>query len=108
LQFRNPTRRELRRHGLYKTVDTHAYVDLGLRIIVTCSLIHTFAPPWDIEALQPFPRLKNYYRLFIYVVGYIALNGRSTIYRSISTENPNGPNANAVTLQNGNGKDVSK
>ena len=85
-------------------MNPHEYIDLGLRVIVMCSVIHTFAPPWDIDALQPFPTLKNYYRLFIYVVGYIALNGRSTVYKSISTQNPASPNASVETLNGGNGK----
>jgi hypothetical protein len=83
---------------------THEWVDIGLRIVFVCSLIHTFAPPWDIEALQPFPRLKNAYRLFIYIVGYIALNARSTVYKSISVNNPDGPNSSIGNVKNGGTK----
>jgi hypothetical protein len=76
-------------------------IDLGMRVVVICSLIHTFAPPWDAEALRPYPKLKDGYRLFIYLVGYVALNARSTIYKSISVQNPESPNANVKTLNGG-------
>lgn len=76
-------------------------VETGLRVVVACSLIHTFAPPWDVDALKPYPRLRDAYRLFIYIVGYIALNARSTVYKSISTQNPDSPNASAQALNGG-------
>ena len=80
---------------------THEMIDIGMRVVIVCSIVHTFAPPWDAEALQPFPTLKNYYRLFIYIVGYVALNARSTVYKSISVGNPEGVNANAKVLNGG-------
>jgi len=64
-----------------------------LRTIVTCSLTHSLLPPWDF--LDDFPRAQKVYKAFVYVVGYVALNGRSTVYRSISTSNPGGPNSSA-------------
>ena len=81
---------------------THEMIDLGMRVVVICSLVHTFAPPWDADALKPFPTVQNYYRLFIYITGYVAINARSTIYKSISVQNPDSPNANAKTLNGGN------
>jgi hypothetical protein len=82
-------------------MNPHEWVDIGTRVVVVCSLVHTFAPPWDADALAPFPTIKNYYRLFIYIVGYVALNARSTVYKSISVNNPTGVNANSTTTNGG-------
>lgn len=57
-------------------------IHYALRVIVACSLLHTFLPPWDF--LDSFPTAQKYYKVFVYVVGYVALNGRSTIYQQIS------------------------
>jgi len=72
------------------------WIELGLRICVGCSIAHNFLPPWDF--LDDLPTAQKYYKALVYIIGYIALNGRSTVYRSISTSNPEGPNANQVTL----------
>jgi hypothetical protein len=56
---------------------------LGTEIIAGASIAHTFLPPW--EAFNDFPTVQKYYKLFVYIVGYVALNGRSTVYSSIST-----------------------
>jgi hypothetical protein len=61
-------------------------------VIAISSLLHTFLPPWDF--LDPWPGVQKYYKAFVYVVGYMALSGRSTVYKSISVSNPTGPNAN--------------
>lgn len=67
----------------------------GLRLVAICSVLHTVLPPWDF--LNDFPVVQKYYKTFVYVVGYIALNGRSTLYQSISTKNGNGkPNGTPV------------
>lgn len=65
----------------------HETQDLIFHIIVGCSLAHSVLPPWDF--LDQFPTAQKYYKLFIYVIGYVALNGRSTVYKSISV-NGNG------------------
>lgn len=52
-------------------------------IIVGCSILHNFLPPW--EAFNEFPTLRKYYKLFIYLIGYVALNARSTFNPSLST-----------------------
>jgi hypothetical protein len=59
-------------------------VKLATEIIAGASLAHTILPPW--EAFNDFPTAQKYYKLFVYIVGYIALNGRSRIYPSLSTE----------------------
>jgi hypothetical protein len=51
--------------------------------VTVCSFLHTTLPPWDF--LSDFPWAQRYYKLFIFIVGYIALNARSTVYQSIST-----------------------
>jgi len=66
---------------------------IAVHVIAICSLLHTFLPPW--EVLDDFPIAQKYYKVFVYTIGYMALSGRSTVYRSISTGNPTGPNANA-------------
>lgn len=66
---------------------------IGLEVSFACSILHSTLPPWDIEQLKPFPRLQSAYRLFIYVIGYVAINARSTVYKSISIQNPNGHNS---------------
>jgi len=73
----------------------HEVADYGTRTVATCSLLHTLLPPWDWEpefvtvGLVDFPKAQaiirttfhnKYYKLLIYLVGYIALNGRSTLW----------------------------
>ena len=58
-------------------------IKLGTEIVTGASILHTLLPPWD--AFDDFPTAQKYYKLFIYIVGYAALNGRSTLYQSIST-----------------------
>lgn len=88
------------------------WINAGTRFMVTCSFLHTFLPPWDWEpevitvGFSDFPGVQRvfrvtfhnrYYKAFIYVMGYVALNIRSTIWRYISVDNKNGPNANVPT-----------
>lgn len=78
-------------------ITQHQLMDIGTETIVVCSLLHTFLPPWDF--LNDFPRAQKYYKLAVYIIGYVALNGRSTVYRSLSTtQNGNG---SAATKSNG-------
>lgn len=87
--------------------------NVGTSIIAICSAAHTFLPPWDwrpdfVEVgMAEFPTAQKifygifhnrYYRLLIYVVGFVALNGRSTIWKFISVNNPVGPNATVPTV----------
>ncbi len=77
------------------TEDGHRHLSveyLAVHLIATCSILHSLLPPWDF--LDPWPRAQKYYKAVIYVIGYMALNGRSTVYRSISTQQspPPGPN----------------
>lgn len=74
-------------------VNWHAVKDIAFDAVVGCSVLHTFLPPWDADAFIPFPTFQKYYKLLIYVVGYIAISARSTVYKSISTSNPDGVNA---------------
>ena len=71
-------------------------------VITLCSFLHTVLPPWDWkpkfieEGLADFPTSQaafysifhnRWYKLLIYVIGYIALNGRSTLWRGIAMKN---------------------
>jgi hypothetical protein len=58
-------------------------VKLATTIIAGASVLHTILPPW--EAFNDFPTLQKFYKLFVYFVGYTALNGRSALYPSLST-----------------------
>jgi len=55
-------------------------------VVFICSVLHSVLPPWDF--LNEFPRAQKYYKLAIYIIGYIALNARSTVYQSISVNKP--------------------
>jgi hypothetical protein len=63
----------------------HWVYDAVAGTVLTCSILHSFLPPWD--WLADFPRAQKYYKAFIYLVGYIAINGRSTVYQSLSMKN---------------------
>lgn len=81
-------------------MDAHHLVDIGTEAIAVCSVLHTILPPW--EALNDFPTAQKYYKLAVYFIGYAALNGRSTVYRSISTKDGS-QQSPAVKNGNGNG-----
>jgi hypothetical protein len=59
-------------------------IKVGTEVVAVSSLAHTLLPPWD--GFEDFPVFQKYYKAFIYVVGYAALNGRSTVYKRISVE----------------------
>jgi len=63
-------------------------------VVTCCSLAHTLLPPW--EAFNDFPTVQKYYKLLIYFIGYAALNGRSTVYGSVSTKNGTQPSQAAT------------
>jgi hypothetical protein len=73
---------------------------IGTEVIAGASILHTVLPPW--EAFNDFPTLQKYYKLVVYVIGYVALNARSTVYQSLST-NSGTKMSDAVTKTNGNG-----
>lgn len=62
----------------------HWAFDVAGGMVVGASLLHTFLPPWDV--LADFPKAQKVYKVVVYTVGYIAINGRSSVYRSISTQ----------------------
>lgn len=93
--------------------DWHKVLDRATETIAFCSMLHTVLPPWDwrpdfvTQGLAEFPLAQRsfyavfnnrWYRALIYLVGYVALNGRSTIWKFISVKNPEGPNANVPTI----------
>lgn len=70
----------------------HRWLDTVTRVVFVASILHSVLPPWDAEPLKPFPTFQKYYRLLIYVIGYIAISARSTVYPSISTQKVGGVN----------------
>lgn len=72
----------------------HNLLDIGTETVAVCSILHTVLPPW--EALSDFPAAQKYYKLLIFFIGYLALNGRSTIYKNISTDSGQTPSKAAT------------
>jgi hypothetical protein len=82
--------------------DLHKWIDIATRVVFVASILHSVLPPWDAEPFQPFPTFIKFYKVFIYVIGYVAINARSTIYKSISTQTNGGVNQSiASAKQNG-------
>jgi hypothetical protein len=52
-------------------------------VVTVCSFLHTTLPPF--EFLNDYPKAQAAYKVALYVIGYVALNARSTLYQSIST-----------------------
>ena len=73
-------------------------IKLGTEIVAGASLLHTVLPPW--EAFNDFPTGQKYYKLLVYILGYVALNGRSTVYQSLSTAS--GTKASDAATKGGN------
>ena len=104
------------RHALWLVVWQHAghlpwhkIIDVGTQTVAVCAFLHTVLPPYNWEpefvtvGLAEFPKGQaafhavfnnRYYRLFIYLIGYVALHARSTVWQSISINNPKSPNYN--------------
>jgi hypothetical protein len=71
-------------------VNVHAAKDILFDVVVGCSILHSTLPPWDF--LNDFPRAQKVYKAAIYLIGYIAINARSTVYKGISTQTIGGVN----------------
>jgi hypothetical protein len=99
--------------GLMVHPDWHKVLDTTTETIAVCSMLHTVLPPWDwrpdfvTQGLAEFPLAQKmffgvfnnrWYRVAIYTIGFIALNGRSTIWKFISVKNPESPNASVATI----------
>lgn len=63
--------------------------------VAGASVLHTVLPPW--EAFNDFPSAQKYYKLLVYIVGYVALNGRSRVYPSLSTASGTKPSIAATS-----------
>jgi len=79
-------------------------VQIAEHVIVGASILHNFLPPWDF--LNDYPQAQKAYKLVIYVVGYVALNARSTLYPSLSTKDGTQPSnlATKPVQKNGDSK----
>ena len=78
-------------------------IKITTEVVASSSLAHTLLPPW--EAFADFPRVQKYYKLFVYIVGYAALNGRSTVYPTLSTKDGTGT---SKAVLNGQSKQPEK
>lgn len=73
----------------------HDWFILWLKVTTCASILHNMLPPFDwkpkfvTEGFIDFPDIQvlfcrvfhnRYYKLLIYIVGYVALNGRSTVW----------------------------
>lgn len=57
-----------------------AVFHIALRVVVASSVVHIFLPPYDV--FNDFPRFQKYYKLFVAVVGYVALNARGKLIQA--------------------------
>lgn len=62
----------------------HTIIDVVTEVVFVTSILHTLLPPWD--AFGDFPKWQKRYKVFVYIIGYLALNGRSTVYQKISLD----------------------
>jgi hypothetical protein len=82
-------------------ISVAAFWAIWAQIVAACSYAHSFLPPW--EFLNDFPTAQKVYKVFVYLVGYVAGNFRSSVYQSISTQNGTQPSAASQTIpKNGN------
>jgi len=65
-------------------------IEIITRVVFIASIAHSALPPWDF--LNDFPTTQKVYKVLIYLVGFIALNGRSTVHQSISIATSGGVN----------------
>jgi len=72
-------------------------------VVTISSHAHSLLPPWDAEPFAPFPTFQKYYRVFIYILGYVGASYRSTVYPSLSTKDGAQQSPASVKSQNGNG-----
>lgn len=74
----------------------HHLVDVFTEVVAVCSVLHTFLPPYDWNpyfvntGLAEFPSAQKlfhaifnnrWYRFIVYIIGFTALNARSTIWK---------------------------
>lgn len=72
------------------------FVFICTAVSTACSILHSTLPPWDHDMLKPFPKFAIYYRIFIYMLGGVAINLRSTVWTQISTQKDGGVNESVV------------
>lgn len=54
-------------------------IHVALRVIVVASIVHVFLPSY--ETFDGFPRFQKYYKLFVAIVAWIALNARGQMMK---------------------------
>jgi len=65
----------------------HDWIDIGTRAVAVCSVLYSILPPF--ELFGDYPSLQKAYKLFLGIIGSLAVNGRSKLYPSLSTNNGN-------------------
>jgi hypothetical protein len=63
---------------------SHDLIKMGTEIVTGASILHTILPPW--EAFNDYPGIQKPYKVIVFIIGYAALNGRSTVYPGLSTK----------------------
>ena len=77
-------------------IQHHKLIDIATETVAVCSVLHNVLPPYNWEpefvtaGLAEFPAAQKafhaifnnrWYRFFVYLIGYVALNARSTVWR---------------------------
>ena len=70
-------------------------IKIVAEISFCCSILHSVLPPWDWAS--NYPKTQKVYRIFVYAVGYAAMNARSTIFHELSINNPEGVNTTGTS-----------
>jgi len=97
-------------------MEHHHLVDVVTKVIAVCSVLHTLLPPYDWDpdwckdGLVDFPDAQKWvrgcfhnrwYKLLVYVIGYVALNARSTVWAKWISANKQIAAAKATGVKEG-------
>lgn len=86
---------------LVTTITLASLWTIYTNLVTVSSHLHSMLPPWDAAPIAAFPTLQKFYRLFIYLLGYLAAEYRSTVYPSLSTKDGQQPSQAAIKSTNG-------
>lgn len=63
-------------------------------IVFVASILHSILPPWENLAFSP--RFQKIYRVMVYFIGFTAVNLRSVLYKSLSTDEGRHPSLHGI------------
>lgn len=63
----------------------HRIYDAVAGMVLICSLLYSVLPPYD--GYGDFPRFQKFYKAFIFTIGHMGANARSSLYPSIPASN---------------------